>query len=185
MLRLLRPKNEKDLGEKLFGKVKKFRLARNGSAVTVTGRLLAVFRREVEPDGLMPPRAGRVELLAVFQTRAGRFLVYYVVSYPETEDIAGRQEYVTVCPGLDAVREFLAAMHYPNRARFADAVLAQAALTLSGKPKAAPPAPETAAAADGPAGLDHAPVSEKKEAAKTPAAETQPAPAGSVQKSDC
>jgi hypothetical protein len=143
---------------------------------------LAVFRRQVEPDGLMPPRAGRVELLAVFLTRAGRFLVYYVVSYPETEDIAGRQEYVTVCPSLEAVREFLAAMHYPNRARFADAVLAQAALTLSGKPKAAPPAPE-ATASDAPAGPDNAPVSEEKEAA-SPAAETQPAPTDPAQKSD-
>lgn len=130
MLPFLRPKTEKDLGEKLFGKLKKFRLARNGASVTVAGRLLSLYRHEAEPDGLMPPQAGRVELLALFQTRAGRCLVYYVVSYPETEDIAGRQEYVHVCADLDAMREFLGAMHYPNRWQFAEAALVQAARTL-------------------------------------------------------
>lgn len=130
MLPFFRPKTEKDLGEKLFGKLKKFRLARNGASVTVAGRLLSLYRHEAEPDGLMPPQAGRVELLALFLTRAGRFLVYYVVSYPETEDIAGRQEYVHVCPDLDAVREFLGAMHYPNRWQFAEAALVRAARTL-------------------------------------------------------
>lgn len=139
MLSLLRPRNEKDLSEKLFGKLKKYRLARNGAAVTVTGKLLALFRPEAEPDGLMPPRAGRVELLAVFLSKAGRYVVYYIVSYPETEDIAGRQEYVHACASLDVVGDFLSAMHYPNRPFFADAVLARAAKTLGVKPHAAAP----------------------------------------------
>jgi len=151
MLPFLRPRNEKDLSEKLFGKLKTFRLARNGAAVTVTGKLLALFRHEAEPDGLMPPQAGRVELLAIFLSKAGRFLVYYAVSYPETEDIAGRQEYVHVCVSLDAVRDFLSAMHYPNRRLFADAVLVRAAKTLGAKRHAAvPEASESPAAAVAP-----------------------------------
>jgi hypothetical protein len=143
MLPLLRPKTEKDLREKLFGKQRKFRLIRNGSAVVVTGKLLAVFRHEEEPDGLMPPAAGNVELLAVLLTKAGRFFVYYIVAYPETEDIAGRQEYAHVCTGLEALRFFLEAMHYPNKPCFADAVLTQTAATLerlrSGKRGRKPP----------------------------------------------
>jgi hypothetical protein len=151
MFPLLRPKNEKDLSEKLLGKRKKFRLLRNGAALAVSGRLLAFYRREDDLEGIMPPAAGRVELLAVILTQAGRFFVYYIVTYPETEDIAGRQEYAHVCGDLDTVRAFLGAMHYPNRTDFVDAVLARTAKTLGQvagvKPPASKPSdmsPETA-----------------------------------------
>ena len=130
MLPFLRPRNDKDIGDKLVGKRRKYRLPRNGSAVGLVGTLLAYYRREVLPDGLMPPSGGRVELFAVIRTQAGRFFCYYIVTYPETEDIAGRQEYAHVCPDFDAVGEFLGAMAYPNRAKFAEAVLAAAAKTL-------------------------------------------------------
>lgn len=142
MLLFLRPKNEKDIGEKLLGKLKKYRLTRNGATMAVTGSLLAFFRREDEPDGLMPPAAGRVELLAVLLTKAGRYFLYYIVAYPETEDIAGRHEYAHACDTLDAVRAFLGAMQYPNRQDFANAVLALTVQTrerLRGKGKPAPP----------------------------------------------
>ncbi|MHC1713291.1 MAG: hypothetical protein AB9872_14180 [Solidesulfovibrio sp.] len=130
MFPLFWSKNEKDLTEKLLGKQRKFRLSRNGSAVSVTGKLLGVLRHEEEPDGLMPPAAGRMELLAVLLTKAGRFFIYYIVAYPETEDISGRQEYAHVCAGFDAMRAFLDAMHYPNKQLFADAILEQTGKTL-------------------------------------------------------
>ena len=130
MLPFLRPRNDKDIGDKLVGKRRKYRLPRNGSAVGLVGTLLAYYRREVLPDGLMPPSGGRVELFAVIRTQAGRFFCYYVVAYPETEDIAGRQEYAHVCPDFEAVRDFIGAMAYPNRIKFAEAVLAAAQKTL-------------------------------------------------------
>ena len=126
MLPLFRPKNDKDIGDKLVGKQKKYRLARNGSAVAVTGTLLAFYRRDVLPDGLMPPSGGRVELFAVIRTQAGRFFCYYIVTYPETEDIAGRQEYAHVCADFEAVRAFLGAMAYPGKDKFVPALLAAA-----------------------------------------------------------
>jgi len=155
MLPFLRPKNEKDLSEKFLGKLKKYRLTRNGSTVAVTGTLLAVFRHEDEPDGLMPPAAGRVELLAVLLTKSGHYFLYYIVAYPETEDIADRHEYAHVCDTLDAVRVFLGAMHYPNRQDFANAVLVQAARTRGnlkcGKAGSAREgAPSATVATDGP-----------------------------------
>jgi len=131
MLPFFRPKNEKDLSEKLLGKLKKFRLTRNGSTVAVSGKLLGLYRRAVTADGLMPPAAGRVELFVVILTKAGRYFLYYIVTYPETEDIAGRQEYAHLCDDLDAVRSFLGAMLYPDKQRFVDAVLEQVATTLS------------------------------------------------------
>lgn len=131
MLPLLRPKHEKDLREKLRGKRKRFRLSRNGGALSVTGKLLAVFRRPMETDGLMPPTAGRVELLAVILTQAGRYFLYYIVTYPETEDIAGRHEYAHVCPDQETVAAFLDAMQYPNKGEFTELVLAQIVETLT------------------------------------------------------
>ena len=147
MLSFLRPKKEKDIGDKLLGKRKKYRLPRNGSAVAVTGTLLAYYRREVLPDGLMPPAGGRVELLAIIRTQSSRFFLYYVVTYPETEDIAGRQEYAHVCQDFEAVREFLGSMAYPNRGRFVDAVLAAAQQTMT---------PQVPAAKGRPAGAEGA-----------------------------
>ncbi|EFL52867.1 conserved hypothetical protein [Solidesulfovibrio fructosivorans JJ]] len=132
MLPFFGSKSEKDIGERLLGKPRRFRLPRHGAAVTVHGRLVAFFRREHEPDGLMPPAPGRVELIALFVTRAGRYLAYYVVAYPETEDIAGRHEYIHVLENLTSVRTFLAAMHYPNRFDFADRLVGQALATLEG-----------------------------------------------------
>ena len=145
MLPFLRPRNDKDIGDKLVGKRRKYRLPRNGSAVGLVGTLLAYFRREVLPDGLMPPTGGRVELFAVIRTQAGRFFCYYVVTYPESEDIAGRQEYAHVCPNFEAVRDFIGAMAYPNRAKFAEAVLTGARKTLSVlDPVGYPPLPAAA-----------------------------------------
>ena len=194
MLPLFRPKNEKDLCQSLYGKPRKFRLTRNGSAVALVGQLLSVFRHEAPHDGLMPPAAGRVDLLAVIRTQAGRYFVYYIVIYPETEDIAGRHEYAHICEDLDAVQAFLQAMHYPNRPEFEGAVLAQARATLAwlnakgkkpakvplvqdaGKPDAglaAKAAPETAAPETGQADADQEPDSPSA----APTAETPPAAA--------
>lgn len=142
MLPFFGPKTQKDFAEKLYGKPRKYRLRRNGAAVFVSGRLLAHYRRDVLPDGLMPPAAGRVELLGVLLSAAGRFVVYYAVSYPESEDIAGRHEYVHACPSLDAVRDFLGAMHYPDKGEFADAILVRAAKTLAANAQTAPLATE-------------------------------------------
>lgn len=132
MLPFFGSKSEKDIGDRLLGKPRRFRLPRHGAAVTVYGRLVAFFRREHEPDGLMPPAPGRVELIALFVTRAGRYLVYYVVAYPETEDITGRHEYIHVLESLTSVRTFLAVMQYPNRSDFADRLVEQALATLEG-----------------------------------------------------
>ena len=143
MLPFFGHKTQKDFAEKLYGKPRKYRLRRNGAAVFVSGRLLAHYRRDALPDGLMPPAAGRVELLGVLLSAAGRFVVYYAVSYPESEDIAGRHEYVHACPSLDAVRDFLGAMHYPDKGEFADAILVRAAKTLAANAQTAPLATET------------------------------------------
>ncbi len=138
MLPFFPAKTQKDFSDKLCGKPRRYRLSRNGAAVSLSGRLLAHYRRDALPDGLMPPAAGRVELLGVLLSAAGRFVIYYAVSYPESEDIADRHEYVHACPSLEAVREFLAAMHYPDKGEFVDAVLVHAARTLAANPQTAP-----------------------------------------------
>ncbi|WP_043601063.1 hypothetical protein [Solidesulfovibrio magneticus] len=205
MLPFFRPKNDKDIGDKLVGKQKKYRLARNGSAVAVTGTLLAYYRRDVLPDGLMPPSGGRVELFAVIRTQAGRFFCYYIVTYPETEDIAGRQEYAHVCADFEAVRAFLGAMAYPGKAKFVPALLAAAQHTLEilaggGKVKKAAKAvatvapeaesvagepagePEGASAAD--AAADETPSPQAAEAAQAPAPAAGVGTAGETEAGD-
>lgn len=182
MLPFFRPKNDKDIGDKLVGKQKKYRLARNGSAVAVTGTLLAYYRRDVLPDGLMPPAGGRVELFAVIRTQAGRFFCYYIVTYPETEDIAGRQEYAHVCADFEAVRAFLGAMAYPGKGKFVDGLLAEAKQTLEilaggGKVKKAAKAAALAGDAVGESAGEPAADGAAHETPSIPPAEAPPAAA--------
>lgn len=73
------------------------------------------------PTGSCRRPAGRSRLFAVIRTQAGRFFCYYIVTYPETEDIAGRQEYAHVCADFAAVRAFLGAMAYPGKGKFVPA----------------------------------------------------------------
>ena len=137
MFALFRPKDVEDLQDKLRGKTKRFRLTRNGGALRFTGRLLSLYRRDPETEPACPPVVGCVDTLAVFATRAGRFFVFYVVAHPDGELPEIRQEYAHVCPDLPALRVFLQAMIYVNKASFVDRALAE-----SGWKPDTPPAPE-------------------------------------------
>lgn len=141
MLPFLPTKHLKHLTDKLRGKRRRFRLPRGEGSLVFRGRLLAVFRHEDFAEGLCPPAAGLVETLAVFRTRSGRLLVYYVVVYPELEQHGPRQEYVRLCRDVVAVRQFLAAMAYPNAWRFRERIVAEVAgLPYGGAAKAGPSA---------------------------------------------
>lgn len=138
-----RPKTIKDIGDKLRGRTRRYRLPRNGGAVSFVGGLLTFFRHREAPHAPpCPPEVGYVDILAVFLTRAGRYLVYYVVARSGPGDLTLRHEYAHVCRDVTALAEFLGAMTYPNKACFCDRVLAEAA----GRPAPAP-APEEAATA--------------------------------------
>jgi len=145
MLPFFSTKDLKDITDKLRGKLRRFRLPRSGGVLRFTGRLLTFFRHEELAEGLCPPAAGLVEILAVFLTRGNHFLVYYIVVYPELERQPPRQEYARLCQNGTALRAFLAAMAYPNKWRFVDRILAEAAEGLSTGSKA-PAAPDGAAA---------------------------------------
>lgn len=148
MLPFLPTKHLKHLTDSLRGKCRRFRLPRGEGSLAFTGRLLSVFRHEELAEGLCPPAAGLVETLAVFKTRSGRLLVYYIVVYPELEYLAPRQEYVRICQDAAGLRAFLGAMAYPNTWRFFERVLAE----VSGTPSPAP-------GADRPSGAPAAPAS--------------------------
>lgn len=127
MLPFFSTKNLKDITDKLRGKRRRFRFPRSGGSLLFTGRLLAFFRHEELAEGLCPPAAGLVELLAVFMMQSGYYLVYYIVVYPELERQPPRQEYARVCRDATALRHFFAAMAYPNKWRFVDRILAESA----------------------------------------------------------
>jgi len=141
MLPFFPTKNFKDISDKLRGKLRRFRLPRSNGTLVVTGRLVSFFRHADFAEGLCPPAAGLVETLAVFKTRTGRFLVYYIVVYPELEYQTPRQEYARLCPDADALRAFLAAMAYPNKWHFAAQILAEVVGDAPSEPAADAPAP--------------------------------------------
>jgi hypothetical protein len=150
MFPFFQPKDVEDLHEKLRGKTKRFRLTRNGGALAFTGRLLSLFRRDDAAEAACPPAVGCVDTLAVFATRAGRFLVFYLVLHPDGERPASRREYAHVCPDLPALGDFLHAMAYANKDCFLDRVLTEAgwpgAAGAAPLPLTAPAAPESLAA---------------------------------------
>lgn len=147
MFPFFRPKDVEDLQEKLRGKSKRYRLTRNSGTLSFTGKLLSLFRRDDNPDALCPPVIGCVEMLAVFATRAGRFLIFYVVLHPHPDQPLRRQEYAHICPDLPALRDFLAAMAYANKACFLERVLAEAGWQPAVSPEPVAETPALAAPA--------------------------------------
>jgi len=135
-----RPRTIKDIGDRLRGRVRRYRLPRNGGMLSFVGTLLTFYRHQNGPEAVpFPPEVGYVDLLAVFRTRAGRSLVYYIVACSGHDDLTLRREYAHVCQDTAALADFLDAMTYPNKACFADRIVAEAAGRPVSPPTAATP----------------------------------------------
>ena len=164
-----RPRTIKDIGDRLRGRVRRYRLPRNGGMLSFVGTLLTFYRHQNGPEAApFPPEVGYVDLLAVFRTRAGRALVYYIVACSGHDDLTLRREYAHACPDMDALADFLDAMTYPNKACFLDRIVTEAA----GRPVS----PPTAATPEAPGAPDRSGQTDRTQA--TDATETT-APASS------
>jgi len=108
--------------------------------LSFVGTLLTFYRHQNGPEAVpFPPEVGYVDLLAVFKTRAGRSLVYYIVACSGHDDLTLRREYAHVCRDTDALADFLDTMTYPNKACFVDRIVAEAAGRPVSPPTAATP----------------------------------------------
>jgi len=135
-----RPRTIKDIGDRLRGRVRRYRLPRNGGVLSFVGTLLTFYRHQNGPEAApFPPEVGYVDLLAVFRTRAGRSLVYYIVACSGHDDLTLRREYAHVCHDTAALADFLDAMTYPNKTCFVDRIVAEAAGRPVSPPTAATP----------------------------------------------
>ncbi len=136
----------KHLTQKYVGKSKRFQLTRNDGSVRFSGTLLAVYRLGEDDEDYHFPGLTRLDLLALFRTKSGRFLAYYAVDHEGNEHIDGRREYLKVCESFEQLEDFVGRMRYVNAPRFLR-VLDQARSLLfpaPSKPEAAlsPPAAE-------------------------------------------
>jgi hypothetical protein len=122
---------EKSLSPKLVGKMRRFRLTRGDGAVAFTGELLACRRHADQEDAPEYPGICHLLVLALFRTRKGRFVVYYIVDYTEDEHISGEHQYVTLLSDFSEVARFVAAMSYVNAPDFREKVLSDAQARLS------------------------------------------------------
>ncbi len=127
---LFRPLTEKCLAPKHLGKVRRYRLSRGDGAVVFTGTLLSYHNHADEKDAPEYPGVCHLVTLAAFRTRKGRFLVYYIVEYPEDEHISGQHQYVRVLPEFSDVEGFVGAMAYVNVENFRSKVLGEASSRL-------------------------------------------------------
>lgn len=127
---LFRPLTEKCLAPKHLGKIRRYRLSRGDGALVFTGTLLSYHNHADEKDAPEYPGVCHLVTLAAFRTRKGRFLVYYIVDYPEDEHISGEHQYVRVLPEFSDVERFVGAMTYVNVENFRSKVLDEAASRL-------------------------------------------------------
>ncbi len=127
----LRPLTEKCLAPKHLGKVRRYRLSRGDGALVFTGALLSYHHHADEKDAPEYPGVCHLATLALFRTRKGRFLVYYIVDYPEDEHISGRHQYVRLLPEFSDVERFVSAMAYVNVEGFRAKVLKEAGTLLT------------------------------------------------------
>jgi len=167
-----RPRTIKDIGDRLRGRVRRYRLPRNGGVLSFVGTLLTFYRHQNGPEAApFPPEVGYVDLLAVFRTRAGRSLVYYIVACSGHDDLTLRREYAHVCQDTDALADFLDAMTYPNKTCFVDRIVAEAAgRPVSPPTEATPEAP----GAPGSSGQTDRPHATEATEPSTPASPADP-----------
>ncbi|QLA14961.1 hypothetical protein [Desulfolutivibrio sulfoxidireducens] len=126
----MRTLTEKCLAPKYLGKTRRYRLTRGDGGLVFTGTLLSYHNHADEKDAPEYPGVCHMVTLALFRTRKGRFLVYYLVDYPEDEHISGQHQYVRVLPDFAAVERFVGAMTYVNVAGFRTKVLGEASTRL-------------------------------------------------------
>lgn len=166
MVWFIRPLSEKHFHAKYLGRVKRYRLARNDSSIAFQGALLSFYHCRDDQDGQDFEGRCHVDLAAVFKTRGGRFIVYYVVDYPPGEHIEGRHEYVHVCRTEEELARFLSEMHYPNRSCYLDTL--RAALPEDMRPPAPEASPESSPDASPDAIPASAPITTPEAAGATP-----------------
>ena len=126
-----RTHTEKTLSRKLLGKERHFRLTRGNGVLSLTGELVAYHRHADQEDAPEYPGICHLLVLALFRTRKGRFVVYYIVDYTEDEHISGEHQYVTLLSDFSEVARFVAAMSYVNAPDFREKVLSDAQARLS------------------------------------------------------
>ena len=122
MLFFSRALTEKDINPIRLGKLRTYRLSRNGQVLRFNGRLLSsysIFGDSLEPEA---QRQTHLESIAIFKTRT-RYLLYYVVQYLNNDHISGRQVGIHAAPTLDELAAFIDSMHYVNKKSFAHAVI--------------------------------------------------------------
>jgi len=128
---LWRTLTEKSLSPKLVGKMRRYRLTRGEGVLSFQGELLAYHRHAEQEDAPGYPGVSHLITLAIFRTRKGRFVVYYIVEYPDNEHLFGQHQYVTHLPEFGDVTRFVAAMAYINVEPFRTKVISEATARLS------------------------------------------------------
>ncbi|MEF3698474.1 hypothetical protein [Desulfolutivibrio sp.] len=128
---LWRTLTEKSLSPKLVGKMRRYHLTRGEGVLSFQGELLAYHRHVDQEDAPDYPGVSHLITLALFRTKKGRFVVYYIVEYPDNEHLFGQHQYVTHLPEFADVTRFVAAMAYINVEPFRTKVISEATTRLS------------------------------------------------------
>ncbi len=126
---LFRRLHAKELTPKYVGKRRRFHLARNEGSVRFSGTLLAVYRHDLEDEEHRCPDVTHVNILALFRTKRGRFLAYYIIDHHGNEHISGEREYLKVCATIEELEAFVGLMRYVNAQSFRDKIVNEARLT--------------------------------------------------------
>jgi len=128
---LWRSLTEKSLSPKLVGKMRRYRLTRGEGVLSFQGELLAYHRHADQEDAPEYPGVSHLLTLALFRTKKGRFVIYYIVDYPDNEHLCGQHQYVTHLPDFSDVSRFVGSMAYINAQPFCTKVIADATARLS------------------------------------------------------
>lgn len=128
---LWRSLTEKSLSPKLVGKMRRYRLSRGEGVLSFQGELLAYHRHADQQDAPEYPGVSHLLTLALFRTKKGRFVIYYIVDYPDNEHLFGQHQYVTHLPEFADVSRFVGSMAYINAEPFRTKVIADATARLS------------------------------------------------------
>ena len=127
MLPLLRTLGIEDISAARLGRTRRYRFRRGTTAIRLTGKLLAFYYERSDESGPPCYNCTYVDTVALFRTRRGRYVVYYILHHLECDDMDGLYEYVKVVEDFPALELFVSQMHYANSAHFHPELIKEAA----------------------------------------------------------
>lgn len=122
---LSRTLTHEDISSKHLGKMRRYRLPREGFFTSFKGTLITFYHEGL--TGVDKERfvSNFVDSMAIFRTEKGQYIVYYIVEFIGNEYNSGRRTFIKVLDSPEKLENFVDRMEYNNNTLFKPIILSE------------------------------------------------------------